>query len=105
MINSLTAFLFQLRNRHFLVIDIMLLLITPSLALALRTDGLERYSTSTLVITLTFLVLKLVIFYAAGLYRRFWRYASIDELTQIAAAIMLVLVIQTLTFFAILRPL
>jgi len=34
-------------------------------------------------VTILFLTVKLSVLYGFGFYRRYWRYASIDELTQI----------------------
>ena len=66
MVNFLTDFLLKFRNRHFLVIDVLVFLVTPAIALALRTDGgtsLIHYRTSLLVATLAFLCVKIAIFY------------------------------------------
>ena len=101
-------FLLQLRNRHFLALDAVLFLLTPAMALALRFDGtlrLDRYGPSLLVATLVFWVIKLAILFKTGLYSRFWRYASIDELGHIIVVGLLVTMAQTLVFFSLLRPL
>ena len=78
--------LLKLRNRHFLAIDMLIFLVTPSVALTLRTDELgfpTAYLGQLFVITLVFMAAKLVIFLPSRLYGRFWRYASLDELAQI----------------------
>jgi FlaA1/EpsC-like NDP-sugar epimerase len=78
---------FSLRNRHFFLIDLVLLPATAVLAFALRLDatGLERYTGAILLFIGVSLPVKLLVFYLSGLYRRFWRYASMGELILIAA--------------------
>jgi FlaA1/EpsC-like NDP-sugar epimerase len=101
------SFLLKLRNRHFLIMDVLAFLVTPAIALILRIDDpttLASYGRSLLVATLAFLCIKVAIFYLAGLYRVFWHYASIDELAQIAIAGIATLFVQTLIFFTVLRP-
>ena len=92
------ALLINLRNRHFLLADVLIFLTMPTLALELRVDGanvLSRYTPSLLVATGLFLAVKLGVFYVGGLYSRFWRYASIDELGHIAFLGGLAMLIQT----------
>lgn len=107
MVKRMTAVLFALRNRHFLALDGLICLMTPALALALRTEqfvAIARYGTSLFVVTLVFLVTKLAVFYPLGLYRQFWRYASVDDLARITTAGFIAFGIQLLAFFGILRP-
>ncbi len=95
LINRLLA----LRNRHFLGLDLLLLVCSPWLAFAVRTDGLSsqpagwdslpQFTVGLIAYTALALVVRLVIFYRFGLYRRYWRYASIEELDQIAWAVFL----------------
>lgn len=92
-INQLLA----LRNRHFISLDVFFLSMTPALAMFLRTDGLNAqpagwdilsiYFPGLVLYTLLSLVVRLTVFYFFGLYRRYWRYASIEELDQIGWAI------------------
>lgn len=83
----------SLRNRHFLLLDGLFLLISPLLALLLRVDvwdaRLRIYAPALVVYTAILFVVCLAIFYRMGLYRRFWRYASVDDLWQILAAVAL----------------
>jgi FlaA1/EpsC-like NDP-sugar epimerase len=102
------ALLINLRNRHFLLADVLLFLIMPALALELRLDGanvLSRYTPSLLVATGLFLAVKLGVFYVGGLYSRFWRYASIDELGHIAFLGGLATVIQGGLLLGVAQPL
>ena len=86
MISKLDRKLLTLNNRHFFVLDAIVFLVTPLLSIFLRLDriaALEQYIQAIPVVTLIFLVIKLGLFCKFGIYRRYWRYASIDELTQI----------------------
>ncbi|NOZ70960.1 MAG: polysaccharide biosynthesis protein, partial [Chloroflexi bacterium] len=80
----------SLRNRYFFFSDAILLAFVPVLALALRLDGFARlleFSVPLLAYTFLSLALKLAVFIPLGLYQRFWRYASIEELILILKAI------------------
>ena len=78
----------SLRNRHFFLIDLVLLPATAVLAFVLRLDatGLEVYAGSILLFVALSVLVKLITFYAMGLYRRLWQYASVGELLEIALA-------------------
>jgi len=102
----------RLRNRHFLLIDLLLLSLTPMVALVLRVDGwarLSAYSIPLIRFTVMALVIKIIAFFISGLYRRYWRYASIEEVLLILKATALAGGVLTLLFFAtypyIFRPL
>lgn len=105
MINDISKALFGLKNRHFIIIDSIAFLITPVLALGLRLDQLfifnvfHTYGLELILVTILFLVVKLSVLYGLGFYRRCWRYASIDELTQIAMLTAAVIVLQTLVLY------
>lgn len=86
------------RNRHFAIADTLIFLVSPLLALGLRLDGqidLSFYQSGLLWITVLFLVIKLGILYSLGFYRRFWRYASVDELQQIVLAMVVTIFVET----------
>jgi len=100
----MTTFLLKLRNRHFFALDLAALVVIPALALALRLDGFEglpRYAGALLVFTLIGLVVRLLIFWRAGLYGRYWRYASVDEIALIVLAVAAATTINTLLFFTL----
>lgn len=81
----------KLRNRHFLLIDIMLLSLAPVVGLAIRLEGFDRvsdYLPALALYTLSTLVVRLPIFYGFGLYSRYWRYATVDELWSIFLAVL-----------------
>ncbi|NJN82323.1 MAG: polysaccharide biosynthesis protein [Caldilineaceae bacterium] len=80
-----------LRNRHFFIVDVLILCVTPAFALVLRTDrvvSIERYMPALVVYTLLALLIRLAVFYEMDMYKRFWRYASVEELQQIITAVL-----------------
>ena len=104
---SFASFLLHLRNRYFLGVDILMLLATPALAFVLRTDAnysLAGYWVSLLVITLVFLWIKIVIFYAGGLYKRLWLYAATEDHARIVALTGLATCLNVLVFLGVLMP-
>ena len=99
--------LLRLRNRHFLLLDALVLCVTPALALMLRVDGMQAISKNAPALaffTLAALLISIAVFFAFGLYQRYWRYASVDELTQIAAAVVAATALVAVAFFAIRTP-
>ncbi len=99
-----------MRNRHIFFIDTLVLLMTPALALLLRVEpftrsdgylaGLNIYFDELIVYTIFALIVRTSIFYLYGLYSRFWRYASVDDLMQITSANALASLFIILGFFA-----
>jgi FlaA1/EpsC-like NDP-sugar epimerase len=97
MFNNLDEKLLNLNNRHFFIIDTIIFLFTPFVALTLRMDGLEGvypYQSRLLIATILFSIVKLTVFFVFGFYRRYWRYASIEELAQIAILSLISLVVE-----------
>jgi FlaA1/EpsC-like NDP-sugar epimerase len=90
------------RNRHFFVVDAIGLALIPAIALILRTDlvsAIAGYFPYLVRYSIFNLLLCLSVFYAFGLYSRYWRYASIDELVQIALAVMTATALVSSAFF------
>lgn len=109
MVRQIYGLLFTLRNRHFLVIDLLIFILTPLVAWSLRTDGVggmdaPLYRESLLIVMAVSLVIKLVVYLAGGLYTYFWRYASLDELGRIGALGLLATALQTLALVFFLQP-
>lgn len=77
-----------LRNRHLFLLDLLFLPAVAMLAFVLRLDasGVQSHRANILLYIGLSVPLKLFVFYFLGLYRRFWRYASIDELVLVAVA-------------------
>jgi len=79
-----------MRNRYLFLLDLVLLSVTPTLALVMRVDTeswVVGYQSALIRFTLLALAVKLVLFFLFGLYRRYWRYASVDELISIGLAV------------------
>jgi FlaA1/EpsC-like NDP-sugar epimerase len=96
--------LLKLRNRHFFVLDLLLLLITPTLALTLRVYlpwETGQYTFGLAVYTLLSLLIKLPVFHSFQLYRRYWRYASIDSMLSIITAVMIASFLIAGVFFGL----
>jgi FlaA1/EpsC-like NDP-sugar epimerase len=95
----------KIRNRHILLLDAVLLGVSPFLVYALRFDG-WHWDPAQLATAITFaelqLPLTLAICFAFGMYRRLWRYASIAELELIGLAGATVAVANTLLGLVIL---
>lgn len=94
-------YLVKARNRHLLILDMIIFTISPLIALSLRLDGeiaLDRYGLGLLEVIIWFLPLKLIVLYAFGFYRRCWRYASIDELQQMALLTLTITIAQVFAF-------
>lgn len=89
--------LLNLNNRHFFLLDGLFFCLTPFLAMVLRLDDLtaiEQYSKGLIVATIAFTIVKLATFTIGGFYKRYWKYASIDELIEIAALTTTAVVIE-----------
>ena len=94
----------MLRNRHFLIADLLFWTVSPTVALLIRTDAsadLTRYLPALLLFTLLGLLILPLVFYHFELYRRFWRYASVDELDQIVVAGLISVVLISVLYFLI----
>lgn len=101
IIKKISKVLVGLRTRHFLIIDAICFTIAPLFALEIRLDGISNltpYLQSLAVITVLFLTVKLTVFYAGGFYKRYWQYAGLEEMAQIAMLIGISLAVQTLLF-------
>jgi len=99
-LRSLADKLLLLRNRHFIIIDLIIFCITPAQALFLRTETLASlYTFDLLLYTLFAITIRLLTFYAFGLYRRFWRYASSAELSRMVSAMLIATAIIAAFFF------
>jgi FlaA1/EpsC-like NDP-sugar epimerase len=91
----------RLRNRHFLFIDVFILFISPYLAMFIRMDGainFDHYGAALLQAAVLFLSVKLLIFYFFGLYKRFWRAASVDEMIRIIIIASIAIITQSVLY-------
>ena len=82
--------LLHLRNRYFLLMDLVILGLAPALALWLRLDGIDAVLgvlSPLLLYTVLAGGVRLAIFFFFDLYGRYWRYASVGELAQVILAV------------------
>lgn len=92
------------RNRYFFIFDTLSLAILPTIALILRIDTFpipESYLFPIVGYTVIALAIRLILFYAFGLYRRYWRYASVDDLAQIVSVVFLATAIVTTVYLTV----
>src|SRR5581483_3547604 len=96
-----------MRNRHFFLMDLVLLTLLPLLALALRTDDSLRvsYLTSLVVYTLASVVVWLSTFMLMRFYSVYWQYASVEELWFVVKVVGIGALFNLVAFFGILQPL
>lgn len=73
----------RLRNRHLLASDVALLSMASYASFVLRLDqyDLGQYWLGFLAFTAAMLLSTILLFVLTGLYSRYWRYASVEELT------------------------
>jgi FlaA1/EpsC-like NDP-sugar epimerase len=80
----------KVRNRYLLVSDLVLIAVSILVSYVLRLElpaGFETYLPSLFWMLGSSLVIKPIIYYFFGMYRRMWEYASIQELKLILAAV------------------
>jgi FlaA1/EpsC-like NDP-sugar epimerase len=77
-----------LRNRHFLIIDCVLLPLAAYLSYVLRLDTFQpqAYARSCALLILLTLLLMPPVFRGVGVYSHYWRYASVEELMLLGGA-------------------
>ena len=100
-INKILHFTNNLKNRHYFIFDVFILLLSPAIALFLRLEGkLELIINweDLFLLTLTLLIFKLIIFYLFGLYNRIWKNASVDELARIVISAITILLVEIFIF-------
>lgn len=79
----------KIRNRHLFLLDLVAMVVIPALALALLGEemslrlGAAYRATALIVYTVVSLCVKLGIYASTGLYRRYWLYASVGDVTQV----------------------
>jgi|GEM_PF-49963 len=79
----------ELRNRHLILFDLLVFILIPSVALSLRFERVTwqpGVREPLLLFTVMAVLVKLMVFWAAKIYDRFWRSAGIGELARIIIA-------------------
>jgi FlaA1/EpsC-like NDP-sugar epimerase len=92
-----------IRNRYFFVVDVLLMPLAVGISFLLRLDvaGLQPYVRTLLIFAALAAIVKPVIFYLFGLYRRYWRYASANELVNVALATLTGTAVVTLLTYSL----
>jgi len=104
--------LLQIRNRSLLLADLFMIVMSVLASFALRLDVgpvFSFYLPSALTMVVIALLIKPVVYYFFGLYRRYWVYASVRELrliflatlTASAAVGVLVVLVRSLGGFSV----
>ncbi len=77
------------RNRHLFLLDIILLPVAVYLAFALRLDSfrMDGYWSSIAVLSVLSMALFPLVFRISGVYSRYWRFASVEELLLLTGAV------------------
>jgi len=86
-----------IRNRHFLIADLIIFSFSPSVALLIRFDGgfnLLLHIGYIGIITLAFMLIKLIVFWWDGIYKRIWKLASIDEMVHLVVSGIIITALQ-----------
>ena len=94
----------SLDNRKFLFLDAIIFLLAPLISAIIRLDNwasLRQYASGLIIATSIFLIIKLSVFITGNLYKHYWRYASIDELIQIAVLTVAAIILEVLFFGAL----
>ena len=78
-----------LRNRHLFILDVVLLPIAAYFAFVLRLErfDLSSYWPAFLVFAVSVLLVFPLTFRLSGVYSRYWRYASVEELLLLAGSV------------------
>lgn len=79
----------HIRNRFVLIGDFALIIVSVLGSFALRLDVIQLpyYFPAALIMCIVALAIKIPVYFAFGLYRRLWIYASTNELRQITFAV------------------
>ncbi|MBN1316036.1 MAG: polysaccharide biosynthesis protein, partial [Anaerolineales bacterium] len=96
-----------LRNRHFFLLDLILLPAVSILAFALRLDPEQylKHGAHIAVLIIIAVPVKLIIARIFGLYKRYWHFASTEELILIAIITGTSLLVTTGLLFGLALPL
>jgi FlaA1/EpsC-like NDP-sugar epimerase len=85
-----------MRNRYILLADLPLIAIAAFGAFALRFDWLFLHSRAEFVpFLLVALAIKPLIFFSFGMYTRYWRYATANDLLSVCLAVFSASVVMT----------
>ena len=79
----------SIRNRYFLISDILLLPCAAYLSYVLRLEDFDiaRYLPGLILFTGLSLLILLLVFIRVGIYARYWNYASVEELILLSGSV------------------
>ncbi len=79
----------RIRNRHFFILDIVLLWLAAYTSFVLRLEefDLGEYWPPFILFGLTAVIATTFSFFRLGVYARFWRYASVDEMILLIVSV------------------
>lgn len=88
-----------MRNRYFLFLDMATLPLAVWTAYYLRLEGIDfaRYGGGLVLFTAMSLIATLVAFWYTGVYSRFWRYASVEEVLLLAGDLLVAVLVAGVT--------
>ncbi len=95
------------RTRYLMGFDLIGLIVIPPLAMLIRTEDMstvEYFARGLLVYGVVMIVVKIYFYYASGLYRQFWAYASANEMLTLLIALLLSTLLELVLFFGVLNP-
>ena len=95
----------SIRNRHFFLIDVLLLIIASVLTFVLHWGQIMPLGSAFFWFTGLSLVLKLSNAYRLGVYRRYWFFAGPYEVMSLMTAVAQASVLSALIIYAVLIPL
>ena len=95
-----------IRNRHFVILDLILLPAATVIAFILRLNTAEfAKNTAQLMVFIGISVpVKMIVFRYLGIYGRLWRYASVDELILIVTSSMIGALVSAGLLFGVALP-
>lgn len=93
----------RLRNRHLFLLDLILLPLAVYCSFVLRLDApsLEPYRLGMMLYAATVIAITTFTFRQAGVYSRWWRYASVGELVLLIEAVFGATVIASVVCFGV----
>jgi FlaA1/EpsC-like NDP-sugar epimerase len=85
----------RLRNRHLLIADLLLLPLAAYLSFLLRLESFDfaTYGRGFILLAGLALLITPLVFRRAGVYSRYWRYASVEEMLLLAGAVTVAVVL------------
>ncbi|MGA7933701.1 MAG: nucleoside-diphosphate sugar epimerase/dehydratase, partial [Kovacikia sp.] len=96
--------------QYFIISDLIVFLFTPLMALQLRLDlypnladvafnqAFYPYHNGLLLAIILFPIVKMAILWVSGCYKRYWFYATFDDLVQLAIPILMAVILEAFLF-------